>query len=523
MPVGLYTGAQTSIGNGVTTVFPYSWRILDQSHVEVKVDGVTKTIGSDYTVSGVGSSAGGNVTFLTAPANGAVVQRARKVPYKRDTDYQTNGDFKEETVDADFDLTEMQVQQLAADIVRAFKAPLSVTTDLTLTDAQWAARASLLLGFDTGGNFGLFSGLNTSLVAVSSAMQPVVAAVTLALARVAMGVAASGANTDITSIGAVTGVTATAGDSTTKLATTAFVQQALTSGRFGNRIINGNMQRDQRNAGAAKTFTAGAALSYCIDRWYGYCTGANVNGQRVAGSGRAKNRFQFTGAASVTAIGFGQRIPQALSYDMNSQTAYLSVDLANSLLTTVSWAAYYANSADTFGTLASPTRTSIASGSFTVNSTVARYSTSFAVPGAGTTGIEIVFTVGAQTSGTWTIGDVSLDLVPVPNFEARPDPIEQLLCEWFLKYLGFSSGGIGAEGYIGPSGQLLETVGFAPMRTTPTATIQGTWTVTNCAQPTIFGTPAVNSVAFAAVGTASGSDAQAYTGSTSGIKLECEL
>ena len=41
-----------------------------------------------------------------------------------------------------------------------------------------------------------------------------------------LGAAASGANTDITSLGAVTGVTATAGDSTTKLATTAFVAGA---------------------------------------------------------------------------------------------------------------------------------------------------------------------------------------------------------------------------------------------------------------------------------------------------------
>lgn len=49
---------------------------------------------------------------------------------------------------------------------------------------------------------------------------------TAAAARTTLGAAESGANTSITSLGAVTGVTATAGDSTTKLATTAFVAGA---------------------------------------------------------------------------------------------------------------------------------------------------------------------------------------------------------------------------------------------------------------------------------------------------------
>lgn len=164
MPVAVYTGAQTSIGNGITTVFAYGWKILDQTHIEVKVDGVVKVLGADYTVQGVGNSNGGSVTFLVAPAVAAVVQRARKVPYQRDEDYQANGDFKEETVDKDLDLREMQIQQLSADIARAFKAPLSVTADQLLTDAMWAARAGMLLGFDGAGGFGVFAALNQALV-----------------------------------------------------------------------------------------------------------------------------------------------------------------------------------------------------------------------------------------------------------------------------------------------------------------------------------------------------------------------
>ena len=197
-----------------------------------------------------------------------------------------------------------------------------------------------------------------------------------------------------------------------------------------NRIINGGMAIDQRNAGASQTFTAAAALAYSVDRWYGYCTGANVTGQRIQGATVGQFRYRFTGAASVTAIGFGQRIEQLNSADLAGATATLSVDLANSVLTTVTWTAYYATTADTFGTLASPTRTQIATGTFTVNSTVTRYSANISVPAAATTGIEIVFTVGAQTSGTWTIGDVQLERGTVATpFERRSYGQELALCQ----------------------------------------------------------------------------------------------
>ena len=206
------------------------------------------------------------------------------------------------------------------------------------------------------------------------------------------------------------------------------------TGPFKNRIINGGMAVDQRNAGASQTFTAGAALAYAVDRWYGYCTGANVTGQRVAGTGADQYRYRFTGASSVTAIGFAQRIEQLNSYDLNTTTATLSVDLANSLLTSVTWTAFYANTADTFGTLASPTRTQIATGTFTVNSTVTRYSTSISIPAAATTGIEIVFTVGAQTSGTWTIGDVQLEAgSSATAFERRSYGQELALCQRYYE------------------------------------------------------------------------------------------
>ena len=207
-----------------------------------------------------------------------------------------------------------------------------------------------------------------------------------------------------------------------------------------NRIINGGMAVDQRNAGAAQSITA-ATLTYTVDRWFAFCTGANVTGQRVQGATAGQYRYQFTGAASIASINFTQRIEQINSADLAGTTVTLSVDLANSLLTTVTWVAYYATTADNFGAV-----TQFATGTFTVNSSVSRYSANISVPAAATTGIQINIQVGAQTSGTWTIGNVQLEggAVATP-FERRSYGQELALCQRYYEKLdgSVSSAGIG--------------------------------------------------------------------------------
>lgn len=236
-----------------------------------------------------------------------------------------------------------------------------------------------------------------------------------------------------------------------------------------NRIINGGMAIDQRNAGANLTFTAAAALAYSVDRWYGYCTGANVIGRQVAGTGANQYMYRFAGASSVTAIGFGQRIEQLNCYDMANTTVTLSADLQNSLLTTVTWTAYYANTADTFGTLASPTRTQISNGTFTVSNTMSRYSTNINIPAAANTGLEIVLSVGAQTSGYWNIGAVQLESSNTATpFERRLYGQELTLCQRFYQQ---SNGDINGRGYIGGGVFHFPIMFPTVMRTTPTASV----------------------------------------------------
>lgn len=238
---------------------------------------------------------------------------------------------------------------------------------------------------------------------------------------------------------------------------------------FRNKIINGATMIDQRNSGASQTFTAGAALAYCIDRFYGYCTGANVTGQQVAGTAPNQFNYRFTGAASVTKIGFAQRIEAANSQDLAGTTATLSVDLANSLLTTVTWTAWRANTNDTFGTLALPTRTQIGTGTFTVTGTLARYSAQISVPAAATTGIEIELSVGAQTSGTWAIGRLKLEPGAFATaYDYTPIGVELALCQRY-----YEIGNAGAVSYAASASAIQrgEVTFRATKRATPTLNI----------------------------------------------------
>ena len=239
-------------------------------------------------------------------------------------------------------------------------------------------------------------------------------------------------------------------------------------GPFRNRLINGAMQIAQR--GTSATVTAGttvptASTGYpTVDRWYVYSTGANVTAAQVTGSGAVKNRLQITGAASVTAVGIGQRIEALNSYDLAGSNTTLSVDLANSLLTTVTWTAYYATSTDAFGTVGTATKTQIATGTFTVSSTVTRYSVNIAIPAAATTGIEIVFTVGAQISGTWSIGNVQLESGLVNStFEQRSYQQELSLAQRYYQKTS-------ASWIVDTSTLNQAKYHIVTMRATPTAT-----------------------------------------------------
>lgn len=140
-PIGLFPGsvAQATVnevtsanrytGNGSTTAFTYGFKIFLNTDIEVLVDGVVKTLTTDYTVSGLGASDGGTVTFVTAPASGKAITLLRKQKVEQQSDYVPNETFSAtaERIEKDLDKLVMQVQMLKEQIARASKLPKKST------------------------------------------------------------------------------------------------------------------------------------------------------------------------------------------------------------------------------------------------------------------------------------------------------------------------------------------------------------------------------------------------------------
>ena len=76
------------------TVYPYTNKILADDDLAVYVDDVLQSVGTNYSVDGVGVDTGGNVTFVAAPAAGTTVLITKDgVQITQETDYRENDSF----------------------------------------------------------------------------------------------------------------------------------------------------------------------------------------------------------------------------------------------------------------------------------------------------------------------------------------------------------------------------------------------------------------------------------------------
>jgi hypothetical protein len=142
----------------------------------------------------------------------------------------------------------------------------------------------------------------------------------------------------------------------------------------------------------------------------------------------------LTGATLTTAIYVLQRIESIDAINLRSKQVTLSVELSNSQLSTVTWELFRPTTANVHGTIASPTQTLVASGAWTVNSTLTRYSTTVTLPAEVSNGLEVRFRVGAQTSGTWVISRPKLEEGSSATAFVCGDYSEELLkCQRYYK------------------------------------------------------------------------------------------
>ncbi|WP_210459053.1 phage tail fiber protein [Pantoea ananatis] len=129
------------IANGVTTQFAYKFYLLFATDMQVFVGGLKKTLNTDYTVTGVGNSQGGNVVFTTAPASGLEVLIKRATPYTRQTDYADNGDLLADVVNDDFDRIWLALQEINASFSSSISKPVG---------GNWDAQGLRLTGLADG-------------------------------------------------------------------------------------------------------------------------------------------------------------------------------------------------------------------------------------------------------------------------------------------------------------------------------------------------------------------------------------
>ncbi len=136
------------VGDGEQTQFVYPFPIFAVADIAVYLDDTLQADG--FTVSGVGVSSGGSVTFDTAPAASVRVTLRRDMTIQRTTDFQEGGAFRASVVNDELDRQTAAAQQIETGLGRAMRlAVTDVDADLTLPSK--VARANNLLGFDAEG------------------------------------------------------------------------------------------------------------------------------------------------------------------------------------------------------------------------------------------------------------------------------------------------------------------------------------------------------------------------------------
>lgn len=213
----------------------------------------------------------------------------------------------------------------------------------------------------------------------------------------------------------------------------------VSSGGYRNKIINGAFQVNQRDGtGTGATLTAGAAYRWCADRWYAFCSGASVFLDNTAGSSFPYYTVEFQGAVGCTGIGIGTRLEGDITRDLKSSAATLSITAdASGGPHTITWSIYSANVLDTFGSRASPARTLIDTGTWSVTGTTpTRYSAVITDMGTNVhKGVEIVLTAGAFGSGkTFRMYNIQLEKGAVAtDYEVVPLDLNLYRCQRYYE------------------------------------------------------------------------------------------
>lgn len=125
--------------NGAATVFPYGFKLLATADMGVILQnsaGVNSTLvyGTDFTLTGVGNDAGGNIVTTTAYASGNTLTGFRVPSFLQGVDLQNQAAFFAQVIENALDLAAQRDQYLLERVERSIQLPITApsTTDTYL-------------------------------------------------------------------------------------------------------------------------------------------------------------------------------------------------------------------------------------------------------------------------------------------------------------------------------------------------------------------------------------------------------
>jgi hypothetical protein len=504
----------TYAGNGVTVAFAFPYQFQQNTDLvvyeQIVATGATATLvlGTDYTVTGAGLPGGGTVTRTVATATGTNLVIVRTVPLTQGATFPNNTAFDGPTVEGAYDKLTTLAQQLndaqsrsptlgSADVdgSGSYDAKSNKIKNLAnATNAQDAvAKAQLDAAVISAAGFTPSAGSISTVPAGTNVETNVQATLTGIDTRKAP--LASPALT-----GTPTAPTAAVGDSSTKLATTAFAAGVATVYGIKNRLVNGGMEVWQRGAGGAASIAQAASLTaYTADRW-AFLTGANQASvvSQVAGltnpSRWAAKILRNAGQTGTTLQWFEQPFELDNLALLRGQTLTLSFSAKaganwSPASGTLSYAVYCGTGAAAKRSAgAYTTETTPITGSVNLTTSVSRtVAVSTAIP-VGTTQMSVAFTwtpVGtAGADDSFFLDDVQLEIGGAATpFELRPFDTELFWCQRYFQKSFFyntapqQNNGVGTGEAIFMAGKnaaatnISQTWVYAPrLRVTPTFT-----------------------------------------------------
>ena len=116
------------VATGSQTIFSYPFPVFASEDLKVYLNGAEQISG--FTISGAGATAGGDVTFDTAPTNAVIVTLERELPIERVTDFLEGGDFSAQAINNELDYLIAALQQVREQVHLRLEGPAKTVEEV---------------------------------------------------------------------------------------------------------------------------------------------------------------------------------------------------------------------------------------------------------------------------------------------------------------------------------------------------------------------------------------------------------